>query len=41
MNFYGIIIVVCFKKFLYIPIYNAYFSPTFNVKETETKECSD
>lgn len=31
------IIAVCFTKV----IYSTYFSPTFSVKETETKECSD
>jgi hypothetical protein len=31
------IFVVCFTEV----IYSAYFSPTFNTKETETKECSD
>lgn len=31
------IIAVCFTKL----INSAYFLPTFSVKETETKECSD
>jgi hypothetical protein len=39
-GFYGMIIVVCFKKVLYITIYGAYFSSTFNVKRQKLKNAA-
>jgi len=33
-------IVVCFKKVLYIHIYSTHFSPTFNVKRQKLKNAA-